>query len=147
MVHLPANYSTRGRFPVFLYLAGGTGGAGSEIDVPRSVIGDDDYIVVNFPLFRKPGYDQSSCLDGIIVGADDYPAISAAYKTMLGKLNEMVPNIDSNRSIIGGHSNGAKTVAVLLSALDENCPAVFSRIPVCGWRIHLVQLLSHRRVG
>lgn len=118
-VHLPENYSKEGKFPLCVYLEGGLGGNGENTQFPRRVIGNEDYIVVNFPLFRKAGYDRSSYLDGIIVGMDDYSTISEMYRVFLEKLNETIPNIDPERSIIGGHSNGAKTACVLLSAMDE----------------------------
>jgi predicted esterase len=116
---MPSNYSADQSFPLFVYLDGGWGGVGDETAFPRTVIGDEDYIVVNFPLFRKAGFDAHSHLDGMVVGADDYPAVGAAYKTILAKLRNTIPNIDPGRSIMAGHSNGAKTIAVLLSALDQ----------------------------
>ena len=62
----------------------------------------------------------------MIVGFDDYPTISAAYKTIIERLHVEIPNIDTDRSIIGGHSNGAKTVNVLLSSMDETTLATFN---------------------
>ena len=118
-VQLPANYDKASKFPLFVYLSGGDGGNSDSVDFPRQIIGDQDYIVANFPLFRKPGYDRDSYLDGIIVGMDDYQTISNAYALILQKLNQTIPNIDPKRSVIGGHSNGAKTVNVLLSAMDK----------------------------
>ena len=124
-VQLPGNYTREATYPLFVWLDGGLGGNGENTAFPRQLIGDEDYIVASFPLFRKPGYDRSSYLDGIIVGMDDYETISQHYQTILSKLNETIPNIDGSRSIIGGHSNGARTVNVLLSAMDEKALTSF----------------------
>ena len=118
-VQLPKNYSRKKKFPLCVYLDGGLGGNGENTALPREFMGKTDYIVASFPLFRKNGYDRESYLNGMIIGFDDYPTISKAYEVILKKLNKTIPNIDPDRSIIGGHSNGAKTVAVVLSAMDE----------------------------
>ncbi len=55
---------------------------------------------------------------------EDYAVISAAYAVMLEKLHQSVPNLDWEQSVLGGHSNGAHTLSVLLAAND---PTVTSR--------------------
>lgn len=116
---LPDNYKAVGSFPMFVYLAGGTGGSGDNLDLPRKVIGDNDYIVVTMPLFRKPEFKRDTVANGLVIGTDDYATMAPAYKTILKRLHEVIPNIDKSRSILGGHSNGAHTIGVLLSALDQ----------------------------
>jgi hypothetical protein len=67
------------------------------------------------PLFKK-NQPAGKTLPVVI---EDLPIISTAYRTMLEKLAATVPNIDWERSVIGGHSNGAHTLSVLLAGNDE----------------------------
>jgi hypothetical protein len=141
--HLPTNYSKDGKFPLFVFLAGGDGG---NIDHnsgggTRLMIGDTDYICVALPLFKKSidphktGGDviSSDAQSGIppallamvkgmsasgVVTQDDYDVISSSYATMLGKLFQTIPNIDPDRSVMVGFSNGAHTIGVLLAGKD-----------------------------
>lgn len=140
---LPSNYSTSGKFPLFVFLAGGDGGdAGKDAPGgPRNTIGATDYIAVNLPLFKKaidpnakagdvlPADAQAGLPAPILaqikamsasgfVTQGDYDVISSSYATMLGKLYETIPNIDPDRSILAGFSNGAHTIGVLLAGHD-----------------------------
>ncbi len=124
LVRLPDNYNSTDSFPLYVFLEGGYGGAGSEIGTPMQVSnGGDGVIVASFPLFKKH-YDTTQRWP-FAVGFEDFDAVSAAYKTILDRMREIIPNIDPDRSILGGHSNGAKTIATLLSGLDENTLASF----------------------
>ncbi|MFM9995770.1 MAG: hypothetical protein ACKVU4_08220 [Phycisphaerales bacterium] len=116
-VRLPDNYTRDGSFPLFVFLNGGDGGEGGNIGVPMQLSEGRDCIIATFPLFKR-GYDAAEPW-GISVGFDDYPIVSAAYAAVMDRLRATIPNIDAGRSIIGGHSNGAHTIAVLLSALDD----------------------------
>jgi hypothetical protein len=53
------------------------------------------------------------------VSMDDFETISRAYRAMLAKLFEAVPNLKAERSAMGGFSNGGHTTAVLLAGQDE----------------------------
>ncbi len=59
---------------------------------------------------------------------EDLAVVSAAYRAMLEKLAAEVPNIDWDRSVIGGHSNGAHTLSVLLAGRDRVHHAALSRV-------------------
>jgi hypothetical protein len=76
------------------------------------------YVAANFPLFKRlppdPGLSWT-----IAIGADDAAKIAQAYPTILERVKAAIPNVDASRSIQGGHSNGAHTIAALLSVLDE----------------------------
>ena len=109
---LPANYSPESRFPLFVFLNGGNGGHGDTLPIDHKTVGSNDFICVNLPLFRRR-------LDTNIVSMDDFDTISRAYRTMLQRLLETVPNTTPERSALGGFSNGAHTTAVLLTGQDQ----------------------------
>jgi hypothetical protein len=126
-IRLPDNYSKDRSFPLFVFMHGGQGSTGSEVDLPASIVGKSDYVLATFPLFKKnPELSEESC-GGIAVDYADYPTISAAFKTLVDRVRETVPNLDPKASILGGYSNGANTLAVLLSALDPNTLKSFGR--------------------
>lgn len=145
---LPSNYSTKGKFPVFVFLNGSEGGRGDSVATARIIIGDKDFICVSMPLFKldtaevsdntkplsdlvksymkevKPEMDEmiktavSDYSKRIIMPADFKP-LSEAYDAMLKKLFETVPNTTVERSAIGGFSNGAHATGVLLAGQDK----------------------------
>lgn len=140
---LPSNYSKTGRFPLFVYLAGGTGGPADETAVQnlRDGIGEMDFITLALPLFRNRNVVKGAGFDAIpkevlaemppriiemiegqmtpfVVSANDYAAVGPAYTTMLEAFFDAVPNVDSARSIIVGMSNGAHTLGALLGKKD-----------------------------
>lgn len=110
-VRLPDNYEAGKTFPLFVFLPGGTGGNGANLDRQLEIAGKKEWIVGSFPLFGKEG-------EGIYVGFDCYPKIKTAYEAFLRKIRETIPNVDWERSVMGGSSNGAHTIAALLSAMD-----------------------------
>lgn len=112
---LPANYTPEGRFPLFVFLHGGHGGHGEPHPVTREIIGPRDFICVTLPLFKRV-YDEK---EGALVAMDDFDTVRRAYRVMLQKLLDEVPNITTARSALGGFSNGGHTVAVLLAGMDE----------------------------
>ncbi len=137
---LPSNYSKDGKFPLIVFLAGGDGGdAGlNSTGGTRFMIGDTDFISVSLPLF-KTGSAPNSTVSGVIpkdaqtnlppaileminkmpttgiVSQQDYDVINSSYTAMLGKLFETIPNLDPDRSVLAGFSNGAHTIGVLLA--------------------------------
>lgn len=112
---LPSNYSKETKHPLFVYLKGGSGDPDDGGAMARDIVGADDFIAVQMPLFKK-NQPKGKTLP---VTLEDLPIISGAYRTMLEKLATEVPNIDWDRSVIGGHSNGAHTLSVLLAGNDE----------------------------
>jgi len=141
--HLPSNYSTDRKFPLFVFLNGGDGGdadMNSTGGTPLT-IGYTDYICVSLPLFKSstntsgsaaaqipkdalPGIPPallamaSTMAGGGVISQPDYTVISSSYAAMLGKLYETIPNIDPDRSVMAGFSNGAHTIGVLLAGRD-----------------------------
>ncbi len=121
LASLPRNYTPDARFPLLVYLTGGEGGevTESEISYVRRLTEDQDFIAVTMPLFKK-GLDSAEIFNGLLIGAyDDYPLIARCYQTMLKALFKAVPNLDPQRSLMGGFSNGAHTTALLLSCVDS----------------------------
>lgn len=112
---LPSNYSPAGKHPLFVYLKGGSGTPYDGGAMARDIVGREDFIAVQMPLF-KMSQEKGKTLPVVI---EDLPVVSTAYRTMLEKLAATVPNIDWDRSVIGGHSNGAHTLSVLLAGNDE----------------------------
>ncbi len=123
-VRLPDDYTAEGAFPLFVHLEGGHGGNGANLGVPLQVTQGKGYVAANFPLFKRLKPDPARSWT-IAVGADDAGKIGPAYRTILERLNTLIPNLDPGRSILGGHSNGAHTVAALLSVLDETTLASY----------------------
>ena len=116
-IRLPDNYRPGKKFPLFVYIPGGMGGDKGDISMAQKIIGTRDWVLVSLPLFKKR-LDTKEIYGGILVCAEDFPIISSSYATMFGRLFEIIPNIDFTRSIIGGVSNGAHTLGVLLTGQD-----------------------------
>lgn len=112
---LPTNYTREGKFPLFIFLNGGDGGRGDGLPVPRQQVVPRDFICVSLPLF-KHAYNTN---DGGLVSMEDFPTVSRCYRTMLQRLFDSVPNITPERSTLGGFSNGAHTIGILLAGQDE----------------------------
>ena len=112
---LPSNYSAASKHPLFVYIKGGSGGPEDGGAMARDIVGAEDFIAVQMPLFKK-NQPKGKTLP---VMMEDLAVVSAAYRAMLEKLAAAVPNIDWERSVIGGHSNGAHTLSVLLAGRDE----------------------------
>lgn len=125
-VRLPDNYNARDTFPVFVYLQEANGGPATDIDKARAIIGTSDFVLVSMPLFKRQ-VDKTERFNGILLSAEDLPTLAGAYKTMLGKLYETVPNTDPIGSVIGGFSNGGNALAVLLAGHDPTITAHFRR--------------------
>ncbi len=114
-VWLPTNYSPEGKFPIFLILDGYDGGFGDRLPLRPGTVGSNDFIYVNLPLFRST---YTGTNDSLIVTMEDYDTMSRAYRVMLQKLFDTVPNITAERSALGGFSNGAHALGVLLARRD-----------------------------
>jgi predicted esterase len=114
---LPADYDPASSYPLLLYVPGNDGSISGNIGNARTIAGERGCIAASLPLFKKR-IDRREVGGGVIVSSEDYPVISNAYATMLGGLFERVPNIDPEQSAMVGFSNGALTIAVLLSMHD-----------------------------
>ncbi|MEE4271677.1 MAG: hypothetical protein V2I67_08385 [Thermoanaerobaculales bacterium] len=115
---LPDDYDPEKRYPLLVYVPGNHGGPGGNIGNALAIAGPSGWVVASLPLFKR-SVDRDEIGGGLLVGFDDYPTISRAYRTLLEGLFEAVPNIDPARSAMVGFSNGALTTAVLVSSHDE----------------------------
>jgi len=113
---LPENYSSDSKFPLFVFLSGGDGGR-AELPIGRQIVGPRDFICVGMPLF-KHSFDTNEA-GGLLISMEDFNTVSRAYRAMLQKLLDTVPNVSSERSALGGASNGAHIAGVLLAGQDD----------------------------
>jgi len=117
-VRLPDDYDSSKTFPLLVYVPGFDGGVKGNIGNAQTIAGSRGWVVASLPLFKYE-IERSEVGGGLLVSFEDYPVISKAYALMLGRIFELVPNIDRARSAMVGYSNGAITTAVLLSCHDE----------------------------
>jgi hypothetical protein len=114
IAQLPANYSLNGKSPLMVFLNRGDGGRGNDLPVGRETVGSNDFICVNLPLFKRAPLDTN-----FLISMPDFETMSRAYRVMLGKLLDTLPNVTTERSVFGGFSAGAHTTGVLLAGRDE----------------------------
>jgi predicted esterase len=117
-VRLPDDYNPTNTYPLLVYVPGNDGGPKGNLYNAETIAGPRGWIVATLPLFKK-SIDQSEPAGGVIVSFEDYPVLSKAYRTMLGRLFERIPNIDREKSAMVGFSNGSITIGVLVSNHDE----------------------------
>ncbi len=121
-VLLPKNFDSTKKHPLLIFLNGGDGGSGADLGVARSLTQQKDFICVSMPLFKSTNAPFTG--NGYVMNTDDGKYMWPFFKTMLAKLDELVPNIDPARQVLGGFSNGAHATAALL---DESDGAVAKR--------------------
>jgi hypothetical protein len=117
-VRLPDDYDSSKAYPLLVYVPGFDGGLKGNIGNAQTIAGPRGWIVASLPLFKKT-VDRGELSGGLLVSFEDCPLISRSYELMLGRLFMLVPNIDRERSAMVGFSNGAITIAVLVSSHDE----------------------------
>ena len=108
-IALPRNYTPSGKFPLLIFLNGGSGGNGVGLGVIRTISAGKDFVCVNMPLFIK---DLKA--GGGIIQDEDGAYMWPYFRTMLEKLLQVVPNIDTDHMILGGFSNGSHAVQGLI---------------------------------
>jgi predicted peptidase len=111
-VFLPRNYDPARKHPLLVFLNGWDGGHGGNPGVARSLAEDKDFVCVSVPLFKAT---NPKAPGGEIIMRDaDARYMWPFFKTMLAKLDELVPNIDPGHCVLGGFSNGAHATAGLI---------------------------------
>ncbi len=123
-VLLPRNYDPRRKHPLLVYLNGGDGGNGDTLGAARGISGQQDFVCVSMPLFKAdkpwtPGF-------GYIMVEADGKYMWPFFKTMLDKVEALVPNIDPAHRVLGGFSNGAHATAALIDASEGELSRLFS---------------------
>lgn len=127
-VYLPRNYDPAKKHPLLVYFNGWDGGDGNTLGVARGISGQRDFICVSMPLFKAPGYKVEKAntpgKDFIIIEPDGR-SMWPFFKTMLDKVEALVPNIDTTHRVMGGFSNGAHATAALIEGSDGEVSKLF----------------------
>ena len=129
LYQLPDNFEPGREYPVFVFLTGGTGSGQKTggLGRARAITGGKNFIAVSLPLYRNTAtLEKDALFNDLLIGVDDYPAISKSYSTMFAKFFETVPGAKKTGNVMGGFSNGAHTASVLLSCQDETTLKHFS---------------------
>lgn len=118
-VYFPENYTREKKFPLLIWLGGGNGGPGTNLKTAKSITGNKDFICVNLPLFKETlaavNADSSNFWMRLYIDDANADIIWDSYKIMLKELFRTIPNIDRKNTFMGGFSNGAHTISVLLN--------------------------------
>lgn len=128
-VYLPTNYDPARKYPLFIFLNGGDGGAGNSLGIARTLTEGRDFICANMPLFKATDPRAAATVAGrpaIVMNAADGRYMWPYFKIMMAKLEERVPNIDPAHRILGGFSNGAHATAGLIDGSDGEIARGFS---------------------
>jgi predicted peptidase len=123
-IFVPSNYDPARKHPLLVFLNGGDGGAGSDLGVARSLCEGKDFVCVSMPLFKAiapkaPGFDY-------VMRGQDGKYMWPYFRTMLARLDEVVPNIDSGHRVLGGFSNGAHAAQGLIDESEGEVARRFS---------------------
>jgi polyhydroxybutyrate depolymerase len=123
-VFLPTNYDPARKHPLLVFLGGGDGGTGSNPSVARELSAEEDFICVGVPLFKVT--DPKASGGDFVMRDPDGRYMWPFFRTMLAKLEELVPNIDPAHRVLGGFSNGAHAVQGLIDESDGEIARRFS---------------------
>jgi len=123
-VFLPFNYAPHRKHPLLVFLYGGDGENGPNPGIARSLCEGKDFICVSMPLFKAT--DPKAPGGDYIFRAPDAKYMWPFFRTMLAKLDEMVPNIAPAHRVLGGFSNGAHATAGLIDQSDGEIARRFS---------------------
>ncbi|MDP4291536.1 MAG: hypothetical protein Q8908_10690 [Bacteroidota bacterium] len=128
-VYLPSNYDPAKKFPLLIFFNGWDGGDGTTLGYALGLTQGRDFVCVSMPLFRAPGYQvlkANSPGENFIMTAEDGNYMWPFFKTMLDKVGELVPNIDTAHRILGGFSQGAHATAALIDGSGGEATRLFS---------------------
>jgi predicted peptidase len=121
---LPRNYDPDRKHPLLVFLNGGDGGAGDTLGVARALTEEKDFICVSVPLFKAVG--PKSPGGEFIMRDPDGRYMWPFFRTMLARLEETIPNIATDRRVLGGFSNGAHAAQGLIDESDGEITRRFS---------------------
>jgi predicted esterase len=91
--------------------------------VARALSDEKDFICVSVPLFKVTDPKASG---GFIMRDPDGKYMWPFFRTMLARLDALVPNIDRAHRVLGGFSNGAHAVQGLIDESDGEIARRFS---------------------
>ncbi|HEX9995779.1 MAG TPA: hypothetical protein VGB45_01440 [Abditibacterium sp.] len=142
-VYLPADYTPSCSYPLLVLIDGAEGSMGTDTSFGRGVVGNSDVIIANLPSYKEnvPPLDNDAAnrWHRMFIASDDAPHIWGVYAPLLDQLFSEFPNIDRNRTVFGGFSNGANITSALLSN-PATAPAFLERfrnfvLAEGGWRL------------
>lgn len=149
-VFLPKNYDPQRKHPLLIFLNGGDGGQGTNPGVARALSQEQDFVCVDLPLFKKniDPADPANRAPLMVIRDQDGKFAWPLYRTMLAKLDEMVPNIDPAHRILGGFSNGAHMTGELIDQSDGEIARRFSAFFMVegGGRTQRYDLIKGKRL-
>ena len=128
-VFLPTNYDPGRKYPLLIFLNGWDGGTGSNPGVARALSEGRDFVCANMPLFKATDFKVTApnvAGVGFIMSDPDARTMWPFFKTMLAKLEELVPNLDPAHRVLGGFSNGAHATAGLIDESEGEVTRWFS---------------------
>ena len=148
-IFLPTNYDPTRKHPLLLFLDGWDGGPGTNLGFARALTESRDFICVSVPLFKATDFkvDKPNAAGArFIIDDTDGQYMWPFFKTMLAKVDELVPNIDPAHRILGGFSNGAHAIAALLDESDGEVARRFSAFLIVegGGKLQRYDLLKDK---
>ncbi|TWT84428.1 Thiol-disulfide oxidoreductase ResA [Planctomycetes bacterium CA13] len=106
-VYIPDDYISEKKFPLFVWFGGGAG-----TDDPKKAIaitGGSGFVCLAVP-YRSDDDGESG----------GWQTPWSFYKTIFDKLESIVPNIDSQRRVCGGHSSGGAAIMYQIGNSEES---------------------------
>lgn len=151
-VYIPTNFCDQCKIPVILWIDGGSGGAGDRVEYIKKIVGKNDFILINFPLFKKNVEallpDSSNYWPRLRIRNQDSEILWNSYKMMLDSIFRLIPQIDKTNAYMGGFSNGAHATAVLLNRSEHEITRYFNKFFFVegGDGLENYSVLSNRQV-
>lgn len=124
-IKLPAGYTKEKSYPLLVFLSGGDGGWGGELHQADPFLGGQGYVLCNLPLFKRDFGGKTDDQQWTITPLEADHALPA-FRLLLNRLRELVPNLDPARSVLAGFSNGGHSAALLMAYGDEDLLSRFS---------------------
>jgi predicted peptidase len=143
-IFIPSNYQRDRKYPLLIFLNGADGGNGVNPGVARALCGGKDFICVGVPLFKAtPAKGPSDLMTD-----EDAKYMWPYFRTMLTRLDEIVPNIDPAHQVLAGFSNGATATQGLIDQSDGEVARRFSAFFFVGGggRLQRIDLLKGKAI-